>query len=319
MKQNNTATNISGNTFEGKAGDTSGGTVGGKTGGTSGGELTVEELRSQLQDAKQQLAEMSEQHDHHLAMLAHANRTYSSITLGVGLSHEVKQPLGAIVNYVQACLHMLEQGHYNTEELQDIMARACHESHRAADLIERLRRFISKREPRRSTLNFNHSVLETIALLQLRMREHDIRIELDMADDLPLIIGDRIQLEQVSFNLLNNAIDILAESNADDRRIHITTGHTDDDHIHLVVRDWGGGMDDETKDKIFEPFFSTKAHGMGLGLAVSHAIIAAHQGSIELQVEKNQGCSFKVLLPIQNKALPEDSLLVDGVSTVPLF
>ncbi|MBL4699878.1 MAG: hypothetical protein JKX85_01340, partial [Phycisphaeraceae bacterium] len=153
-----------------------------------------------------------ENHEILLQLLGHQQRLDLSNHLGLGLAHQINHPLSASVNYIQSCIKMLQDEDFNRKELLRLMSCASEENYRASELIRRLRRFVSQPALRLSTMNFNYAVLETVALLGPLFKEHQIDLQMNLTEDLPLIVGDRIQLEQMVFNLALNAIECFGDS-----------------------------------------------------------------------------------------------------------
>lgn len=234
-----------------------------------------------------------------LQMLTHLQRLNLSTHLGLGLAHQINHPLSASVNYTQCCIKLLQDENFDRNELLGIMTRACQETYRASEMIRRLRRFVSHAAPRFSTLNFNHVVLESVALLGPLFKEHQVDLQLDLHDDLPLLIGDRIQLEQIIFNLLLNAIQSLTGERKCDPKIVLTTHDLPESRsIRLCVRDNGPGIDDDMFPRLFEPFVTSKPDCLGIGLALCQSICKAHHGQIQVQNLEHDGCLISVLLPL---------------------
>tara|TARA_Y100000589_G_scaffold307233_1_gene322706 strand:+ start:3269 stop:4165 length:897 start_codon:yes stop_codon:yes gene_type:complete len=257
-----------------------------------------------------------------LQMLNHFQRLNLSTHLGLGLAHQINHPLSASVNYTQACIKMLQDDNFNRSEILDYMTRANQEVHRAAELIRRLRRFVSHSAPRLSTMNFNHAVLESVALLNPLLKEHRIDLQLELCDDLPLFIGDRIQIEQVIFNVLINAIECLTDGDFVDPVIVLTThlGH-EPDTLALQVKDNGPGIDADMHDHIFEPFQTTRTHCLGIGLAMSQSICRMHGGKISVENDQEGGVVAQLVLPVNPPSQPfeatnssDNELVTDATS-----
>lgn len=235
-------------------------------------------------------------------MLAHFQRLNLSTHLGLGLAHQINHPLSASVNYSQYCIKLLQDDNFDRNELLKYMTLANQETFRAAELIRRLRRFVSQAAPRLSTMHFNHAVLESVALLNPLLKEYQIDLQLDLQDDLPLIIGDRIQIEQVIFNLVINAIQSLADDNTHDPSIKLSTRSCNQNNaVCLSVRDNGPGIDADILPHIFEPFQTSRTHCMGIGLAMCRSICHMHHGDIEVDDTVQTGALIKVTLPIVQK------------------
>jgi C4-dicarboxylate-specific signal transduction histidine kinase len=231
--------------------------------------------------------------------LCHQQRVNLSTHLGLGLAHQINNPLSASVNYTQYCIKMLQDDEFDRNELLSVMSRACQESYRASEMIRRLRRFVSHPAPRLSTMNFNHAVLESVALLGPLLKENQIDLQLNLCEDLSLMIGDRIQLEQVVFNLILNAIQSLVDAQTPHPTIDLTT--TQDNvtqTVALIVRDNGPGMDASTAARLFEPFFTTRSDCLGVGLALCRSICQTHGGTIQVRMTDQGACLVTVQLPL---------------------
>jgi two-component system sensor histidine kinase TtrS len=242
-----------------------------------------------------------------LQMLSHLQRINLSSHLGIGLAHQVNHPLSASVNYIQCCIRKLEDENFDRHDILNLMQLANQESYRAAELITRLRRFVSQAVPRFSTLNFNHKILETVALLSPLIKEHDIDLKLQLHEDLPVFYGDRIQIEQILFNLGLNAIQSLVDHPVQEPQIVFRSDFLEgQQQLACYIIDNGQGVDPQFMPHLFEPFQTTRTHCLGLGLAMSKTLCQLHDGSITLENQENGGCLATVLMPItrsQNNAL----------------
>jgi PAS domain S-box-containing protein len=214
------------------------------------------------------------------------------------LAHELKQPLAAIINYVSACANLVRNGQLDSEELLPALEQAACQADRAGELIRSLRRIAVPKDLERSPTDINELVNDTVRRLDNEVQSNQVRIELDLAENVPLLQADRIQIGQVLVNLVHNAIEALDGIAADQRVVSITTCSRETE-IEVTVRDTGAGLSLELVHRLFEPFKTTKPHGMGLGLALSRAIVQAHGGRLWAKPAVDRGTSFHFSLPIQ--------------------
>ena len=229
--------------------------------------------------------------------LAHVARVSSLGTLTASIAHEVNQPLCGIVTNASACLRMLDADPPNIEGARETARRMIRDGLRAAEVITRLRALFSRKGGPLESVDVNEATREVIALSRSELQRNGVALQADLADCLPTVKADRVQLQQVILNLLLNACD--AMSCVDDRpkQALITTQRDDGDGVRVMVRDAGCGLPWQAVDKIFEPFFSTKNDGMGIGLAVSRSIIERHQGRIWAAPNDGPGATFQFSIP----------------------
>ncbi len=238
-----------------------------------------------------------------MQMLSHLQRLNLSSHLGIGLAHQLNHPMSASVNYTQCCVKKLQDENFDRHELLGLMQLANQEAFRAAELITRLRRFVSQAVPRISTLNFNHKILEVVALLTPLCKEHDIELKLELHDDLPAFMGDRIQIEQIIFNLGLNAIQSLIDSQMSDPCVIIKSDLVDDKkQLVCHVMDNGPGLDVQIAPHLFKPFQTTRTHCLGLGLAMSKALCELHHGQLTVETQRTGGCIATLFLPVTRTA-----------------
>ncbi|MFH1111076.1 MAG: ATP-binding protein [Planctomycetota bacterium] len=240
----------------------------------------------------------------HQAELAQVARMSTMGEMASGLAHELNQPLTAVVNYAQGALRRLRSGGGADEEVLNALEGATEQAHRAAEIIRRLADFVQKREPRRSTRNFNDAVREVVSFLEADAREHGVRIDLDLSVDLPDILMDNIQIQQVILNLVRNGIEAMSEMTVAERVLGIRTSVAGD-ALEVAVRDRGPGLTPEVQERIFTPFYTTKPRGMGMGLSVSRSIIDAHGGRLWAACNPDRGTTFHFTLPFSAGA-PDD-------------
>lgn len=247
--------------------------------------------------ALRQAEEAARRHEADRARFA---RLISLGEMAAGLAHQLNQPLTAVVNYTQGCARRLRNGVDDQQALIHAMNEAAAQAQRAGQIIQHLRRFIAKQEPARTPVNLNELITESVALLgDVYGRQRGIDIELDLADDLPAVPADAVQIEQVVLNLVNNGIDAVAEAQpiADARKVFLKT-HRAESAVHVSVRDTSHSQAPEDLETLFEPFYTTKEEGMGMGLKVSRSIVEAHGGRLWASSDSPTGLSFHFILPV---------------------
>jgi len=233
------------------------------------------------------------------AQLAHVGRLTTVGELASGLAHELNQPLGAIVNYLRGCIKMMESDETDCQSLTRPITLAAAQAERAGEIIKRLRDFVAKGSPQQLPESVHGLVTEMEELLAIESRQEAVAIEFDLPDELPPVLADRIQIQQVLLNLMRNAMEAMAKTPADDRKLTVSARQTDANTIEFAVRDRGCGCLDDVLQHLFDPFYTTKPGGMGMGLAISRSIIEAHGGT--LWARKNRdggGLSFRFTLPV---------------------
>lgn len=234
----------------------------------------------------------------HEEKLAHVARLNTMGEMASGIAHELNQPLSAIVSYNQACLRMLEDEHPDLDLVEQAMRSTAQQATRAGDILQRLRAFVSKQPVRWEPISLNQIVHNTLMLADHALRENGIETLIKLQDTLPPVMGDAIQIEQVTLNLLTNAMDALKHK-PQPRQIRLETSCTDELACLRVV-DNGPGIPEAMVHKLFTPFSTTKPHGMGLGLTICQSIIESHQGHISGRSLPDGGSSFRITLPLQH-------------------
>jgi PAS domain S-box-containing protein len=229
--------------------------------------------------------------------LAHVARVTTLNALTASIAHEVNQPLSGIITNASTCLRMLNGDPPKVDGARDIARRIIRDGNRASDVITRLRALFSKKEFTPEPLDLNETTREVIALTLSDLRRNQVVLRSELADDLPSVTGDRVQLQQVILNLVRNASDAMV--GVDDRRreLVIKTERDEDDRVRLSVIDAGVGFRPEAVDKLFEPFYTTKSDGMGIGLSVSRSIIEAHRGRLCATANDGPGATFSFSIP----------------------
>jgi C4-dicarboxylate-specific signal transduction histidine kinase len=222
------------------------------------------------------------------AELARVSRVTALSALTASIAHEVSQPLSGIITNAGTCLRMLDTTPPNIDGARETARRTIRDGNRASDVITRLRALFSKREFTLEPLDLNEAAREVVALSSNDLQRNRIILQSELAHDLPVVTGDRIQLQQVILNLLRNASDAMADVQDRPRQLLIKTERDEHgDNARLTVRDAGVGVSPQSLDSLFDAFHTTKSGGMGIGLFVSRSIVERHQG--RLWAEPNQG------------------------------
>jgi two-component system, LuxR family, sensor kinase FixL len=230
--------------------------------------------------------------------LAHSGRVSLLGQLASSLAHELSQPLGAILRNTEAAELLLRASSIDREELQEIVADIQRDDRRAGLVIDRMRSLLKGRQLELLPISLDSVVQEVLALVHADSESRHISIDCRLEPSLPNVQGDRVHLSQVLLNLILNAMDAVAGQVTQRRRVTVGVGRPSHEAIELYVADAGDGVPPETAARIFEPFYTTKATGMGMGLAISRAIVESHGGRISLSNERGGGARFSVLLPI---------------------
>jgi PAS domain S-box-containing protein len=230
--------------------------------------------------------------------LAHVNRVATMGQLTASIAHEVNQPIAATVANAEAALRWLNRQPPDLKEVREAIERIVKEGHRAADVIGRIRALIKKAPPQKDRLNINDAIRDVLELVRGETVKNDVLVRLELAAGLPLIHGDRVQLQQVLLNLIVNAIESMSSMPDGVRQLSISTREADDAGSVLVeVRDSGQGLDPARVDRLFETFYSTKTSGMGMGLAICRSIVEAHGGVLWASANEPRGAVFQFTLP----------------------
>ncbi len=240
-----------------------------------------------------------EQARQHMNELAHVSRLSAMGEMASALAHEINQPLASILTYAQATLRLLESG--EPSELRHAVKRVIKNTERAGDIVRHLRDFVRKGEPQRTLVKVNYLVREVVRLTAAEARQSGINVSLDLANDLDPIHVDNIQLQQVLFNLLRNAMEAINTGNGDKRELSIHASQNGENCVEIAISDSGPGIPAAIADRLFEPFVTSKPHGMGIGLSISRSIIDAHGGRIWATRNPDQGTTFHIRLPIRSE------------------
>jgi len=233
-----------------------------------------------------------------LSELAHDLRVSTMGEMVAGLAHELNQPLYAISNYARTC-EILLRGHVDVHANVGALAdKLVAQANRAADIVRRLRRFASRREPRRTMLDANQLVREVEQLMLFHAKRFSIQMSVELAESLPPMHGDSLLIEQVLVNLVRNSFEAINEGQSADARVTLRTSQPSDDAIEISVTDSGPGFAEGPLEQLFEAFYTTKQSGMGLGLVISRSIVQAHGGSLTASRRAGGGAEFRLTLPV---------------------
>jgi two-component system sensor kinase FixL len=233
--------------------------------------------------------------------LAHLTRITTLGELATSLAHEVNQPLTAILSNAQAAQRFLSNKSPDIEEVREILHDIVQDSNRAGDVIRRMRALVKKEDIEFGSLDLSSTIREILMLVQSDAALRNVRVVLDVSSDLPQVRGDRIQLQQVLLNLLLNAFDAMTDCPADEREVLLRAEPDGADLVRTSVSDLGTGLTSDKLDRIFQPFFSTKREGLGVGLSISKSIIEAHGGKIWAENNNGRGATFCFTVPIEKR------------------
>ncbi len=229
--------------------------------------------------------------------MMHVSRLATMGEMAAGISHELNQPLAAITTYAQAARRLLANAGNADEDVTEALEQIAAQALRAGEIIRRLRSLVRNRETRREPTQVNMLIQELGPLTRADARLHDVKVRLELEEDLPLLELDQIQIQQVLLNLVRNAVQSVQDADPPDRDVVISTGTAVDGEVQIRVRDMGGGVSPEILDRLFHPFATTKSDGTGLGLAISRSIIEAHKGTLSYQPNVPRGACFTIQLP----------------------
>ncbi|HSF17565.1 MAG TPA: AAA family ATPase [Vicinamibacteria bacterium] len=233
------------------------------------------------------------------ADLAHVTRVSTMGELTASLAHEIKQPIGAAVTNAEACLRLIDRPEPDLPEAREAALEMIHDSRRAAEIIDRVRSLYQKGSSQLETFDLNQMIEEMVMMMGDEANRHAVTIRTDLAQGLPNVMADRVQLQQALMNLMRNGIEAMESTGGE---LRITSEPTLEDQLLISVRDAGGGLPIENLDDIFNAFFTTKARGTGLGLAITRSVIQSHGGRIWAMANSEGGATFHFALPIKEAA-----------------
>ncbi|MDB5861132.1 MAG: histidine kinase [Ramlibacter sp.] len=229
--------------------------------------------------------------------LAHANRLVTLGQLAASIAHEVNQPIGAARNNAHAALRFLARDPPDLEEVHEALGCVVKDTYRASGIISRIRDQVRKVPPREESVDLNDAIEDVIALAQGELSKNRVLVETRLAEGLSPIRGDRVQLQQVMLNLILNAIEAMSEVDAEARDLLICSGFGAPQELLVTVADSGPGIALENRERVFESFYTTKAHGVGIGLPICRSIINTHGGKLWADARQPRGAVFAFTLP----------------------
>ena len=259
-----------------------------------------EELEQRVVERTRQLTAVNEELRKAEMELAHVTRVTTLGEVTASFAHELNQPLAAIVNNANACLGLLPNRRRDLDEVRDALADIVSDAERASTIIERVRGLAKRSSPEKVPLQLIDVVEAVVALAATESAARRVAMRTEIAADLPVVLGDRVQLQQVLLNLVVNGMDAMSTVAEQERLLEIRgCSHRQDGRpaARISVRDRGIGLDAGQMERLFEPFYTTKAHGMGMGLAISRTIIAAHGGRLWAEANPGPGATFSFSLP----------------------
>jgi len=251
------------------------------------------------QRARRRRAEIVAQQQH--MDLAHASRLTMVGELAASIAHEINQPLGAILSNAETAEILLQSKQLHLEEVQQILADIRKDDLRASEVIRHMRELVRKRELKLKLIDLNAVVSNVLRFVDGETHRRGVEIEKQFANTLPVVRGDVIHLQQVLLNLILNGMEAMSESSESNRRLTIRTAYDGKGNVEVAVEDSGPGIPSERLPRLFDSFFTTKTHGMGLGLSIVRSIVEAHGGRIWAENNSSGGACFRFTLPVNGK------------------
>ena len=230
------------------------------------------------------------------AEMAHITRVTTMGELAASIAHEINQPLSAIVNNGGACLRWLAGDSPNLAEAREAAQDIIREGNRAGEVITRIRAFLQKTETEKAPLDINQTIRDVVILMRNEAEGKGVALQMELGTNLPLVFGDRVQLQQVILNLVMNGVEAMTSVSDGERELRIQSRQDEADKVLIAVQDSGVGIDPENLEKIFDAFYTTKSKGMGMGLAISRSIVEEHGGRLWAQANDGPGTSFQFTL-----------------------
>ena len=231
------------------------------------------------------------------AQLAHVARLTTLGELTASIAHEVNQPLAAVITSGNACLRWLDGQTPNLAKAKQSVERIVNDANRASEVVGRVRNLAKRMPPQKGPLNLNETILEIVDMTRGELEKNQISLRTELADNLPIVLGDRVQLQQVLLNLILNAVEAVSAANEGPREVLISSSRDQSDGVQIAIHDTGIGLERSNLDHLFDAFHTTKPGGMGIGLTISRSIIEAHGGSIRATVNGPRGAVFHFTLP----------------------
>jgi len=231
-----------------------------------------------------------------ISQLAHAERRNTMGEMAATLAHEVNQPLTVIAAYASMCNEMLDRKQLDAKDLHEALSQIDQQARRAGSIVNGLKRFIAKVTPSASRMNLAEVIRDVGCFMRSTLQSRRATLELEIHEDLPLVHIDPVQIQQVLVNLIQNALDAMEDVEPARRRV-VLTAIVDADAIRISVSDCGHGLSNEVLGQLFEPYFTTKHSGLGLGLSISQRIVEAHGGRLTTSQNSSEGATFEFTIP----------------------
>ena len=258
-------------------------------------EQRVDERTAELKQAQADVAQRQEE-------LAHAARLNTLGEMASGLAHELNQPLMAIIGFTDHCLSLIESDDDNPERMTEILHDTSRQAKRAGTIINRMRRLVSKRASSTEPANLNQVIEESVQILRPGL---ELKIELDLQAELPEVLIDRVQIQQVILNLAQNAVQAMENETDKECELIVRSGELNSEFVFVEVVDNGPGIEPEHLERLFEPFFTrNKPDGLGLGLSITHNIVETHGGELSAKHNEDSGLTMRFTLPMASVAQP---------------
>jgi|GEM_PF-3123068 len=258
---------------------------------------TGQELERRVEERTRELRQTSEALLEAQAELAHVNRVTAMGQLAASITHEVMQPIAAGINDAYAARRWLGIQPPNLDEVRQSLDRIVQEGNRAANVVGRIRAMFRNAPPRKDAVEINEAIREVVVLTHGELLKNNVAMQTQLAEDLPCIQGDRVQLQQVILNLIINAVEAMSSLREGSRELLINT-RKDASGVLVTVRDSGSGLSAESLERVFDAFYTTKTGGMGMGLSICRSIVEVHGGRIWASRDFGQGAIFQFTLPL---------------------
>jgi C4-dicarboxylate-specific signal transduction histidine kinase len=239
--------------------------------------------------------------------LAHVSRVTTMGELAASIAHEVNQPLAGIVTNANSSLRWLAGDSPNLAEAREAIRRIIRDGNRAGEVVSRMRALFKKASTSKERFDVNGAIEEVVVLTQSEVRRNKVALRMELAANLPPVMGDRVQLQQVVVNLILNAIEAMSTVEGRERDLVIRTQRGEGDEVRVAVQDSGIGLDPKNVERIFDAFHTTKPGGLGMGLPISRSIIEAHGGQLWAKAISPRGAAFEFTVPIREEPFRDES------------
>jgi len=262
--------------------------------------IDLERANQQLQEEMLERRRAEERAREHQEQLTYVARVGTMGEMASGLAHELNQPLGAIASFSDGAVHMIDRNHSDPEKLRPVFCEIGAQARHAGRLIHRLRELVAQDSPQKTPQHLPPLTEEVLVLVRTQLKQRGVEIRTDIPDDLPPLMIDRIQIQQVLLNLAQNASEAMKDS---PRRVLTIAAHqVDDERVEIRISDTGKGCDDPTLARLFDPFFSTRDEGMGMGLAICRSIVESHESDLLVERNASGGLTFFFFLPFAERS-----------------